>query len=165
MCSINTNLVFGKVTQQATLRIITLVERVSKTLDTGKYVVGVFLDLKTLDTVDQGILLKKLYLYGIRGNIYSWFESYLTNRSQYGEYNNVKSKTDFITQGVPHGSILGPLIFNIYKIDFSRSSELLYSILFAKFDKCLKHADWRFIHQMIQVNHIHFFSYYCEYSF
>ena len=112
--------------------IITLVERVSKALDTGKYVVGVFLDLKrAFDTVDHSILLNKLYLYGIRGNIYNWFKSYLTNRSQYVEYNNVKSKTEIITHGVPQGSILGPLLFIIYMNDFSRSSELLFSILFA----------------------------------
>ena len=93
---------------------------------------GVFLDIKkAFDTVDHGILLEKLYLYGIRGNIYSWFESYLTNRSQFVEYNNVKSKTENITHGVPQGSILGPLLFIIYMNDFSRSSELLFSILFA----------------------------------
>ena len=83
--------------------LIPLVERVSKALDTGKYVVGVFLDLKkAFNTVDHSILLKKLELYGIRGNIYNWFKSYLTNRSQYVEYNNVKSKRfEIITHGVP----------------------------------------------------------------
>ena len=91
-----------------------------------------FSDLKkAFHTVDHGILLEKLYLYGIRGNIYSWFESYLTNRSQFVEYNNVKSKTENITHGVPQESILGPLLFIIYMNDFSRSSELLFSILFA----------------------------------
>ena len=41
--------------------IITLVERVSKALDMGKYVVGVFLDLKrAFDSVDHTILLTKL---------------------------------------------------------------------------------------------------------
>ena len=96
-----------------------------------------FLDLKkAFDTVDHGILLEKLYLYGIRGNIYRWFESYLTNRSQFVEYNNVKSKTENITHGVPQGSILGPLLFIIYMNDFSRSSELLFSILFAD-DTCV----------------------------
>ena len=46
--------------------IITLVERVSKALDMGKYVVGVFLDLKkAFDTVDHTILLRKLEQYGI----------------------------------------------------------------------------------------------------
>ena len=59
-------------------------EKVSKALDTGKYVVGVFLDLKkAFDTVDHTILLEKFNSYGIRGNIYNWFKSYLTNRSQY----------------------------------------------------------------------------------
>ena len=39
--------------------IITLIERVSKALDTGKYVVGVFLDLKkAFDTVDHSVQLK-----------------------------------------------------------------------------------------------------------
>ena len=55
----------------------------------------------------------------------------MTNRSQFVEYNNVKSKTENITHGVPQGSILGPLLFIIYMNDFSRSSELLFSILFA----------------------------------
>ena len=48
--------------------IITLVERVSNALDTGKYVVGVFLDLKkAFDTVDHAILMRKLECHGIKG--------------------------------------------------------------------------------------------------
>ena len=112
--------------------IITLVERVSKALDMGKDVVGVFLDLKKdFDTVDHTILLRKLEQYGIRGKTLRWFESYLSNRSQYVEYNNSKSDTKIITYGVPQGSILGPLLFIIYMNDFSSSSDLLFSILFA----------------------------------
>ena len=112
--------------------IITLVERVSKALDMGKYVVGVFLDLKkAFDTVDHTILLRKLEQYGIRGKTLRWFESYLSNRTQYVEYNNSKSDTEIITYGVPQGSILGPLLFIIYMNYFSRSSDLLFSILFA----------------------------------
>ena len=54
--------------------LIALVKRVTKSLDTGKYVVGVFLDLKkAFDTVDHSILLRKLEKYGIRGNMIKWF--------------------------------------------------------------------------------------------
>ena len=59
------------------------------------------------------------------------FESYLSNRSQYEEYNNSKSDIRLITHGVPQGSILGPLLFIIYMNDYSRSYDLLFSILFA----------------------------------
>ena len=81
--------------------------------------------------MDHNILLAKLKQYGIRGNTHSWFESYLTNRKQYVEYNNFKSDTKTIIHGVPQGSILGPLLFIIFMNDFSRSSDLLFSILFA----------------------------------
>ena len=112
--------------------IITLIEKVSKALDTGKIVVGVFLDLKkAFDTVDHTILLRKLKLYGIRGKVHDWFSSYLNNRSQFVHYNYYNSEKKHITHGVPQGSILGPLLFIICINDFSRCSDLLFSILFA----------------------------------
>ena len=106
--------------------IITLIEKVSKALDTGKIVV--FLDLKkAFDTVDHTILLRKLKMYGIRAEVHDWFSNYLNNRSQFVQYNDYNSEKKHIT----HGSILGPLLFIIYINDFSRSSDLLFSILFA----------------------------------
>ena len=56
---------FGFCKQYSTSHaIITLVEIVSRALDTGKMVVGVFLDFKKVfDTVDHKILLRKLQLY------------------------------------------------------------------------------------------------------
>ena len=68
--------------------IITLVERVTKALDTGKYIVGVFLDLKkAFDTVDHSIWLKKQEKYGIRGNMHKWFKSYFIGLSGYNSLN------------------------------------------------------------------------------
>ena len=84
-------------------------EQVSNALDMGKYVVGVFLDIiKPFDTVDHTIILRKLEQYGIRGQTYRWFKSYLLNRSQYDEYNNSKSETKTITRAVPQALSYGP---------------------------------------------------------
>ena len=112
--------------------IIALTEKVSMALDSEKNVGGVFLDLKkAFDCVSHNILLNKLTAYGIRGNLMQWFQSYLSTRSQYVIYNGIKSSFRNITHGVPQGSILGPLLFIFNVNDFSRSSDLLFSILFA----------------------------------
>ena len=63
--------------------------------------------------------------------MFDWFESYLSERSQYVEFQTTQSDTKPITHGVPQGSILGPILFIIDINDFSRSSEKLFSILYA----------------------------------
>ena len=94
--------------------IITLIEKVSKALDSGKIVVGVFLDFKKVfDTVDHTLLLRKLFLYGICGKIHDWFASYFNNRSKFVHYNDYNSERKHITHGVPQGAILGTLLFII----------------------------------------------------
>ena len=111
---------------------MTLVEKVTRAFDSGKIIVGVYLDIrKVFDAISHPILLRKLYALGIRGNIYDWIESYLTNRSQFVLYNNSKSKKKIIFHGVPQGSILGPLFFIVFMNDISRASDLLFSSLFA----------------------------------
>ena len=112
--------------------IITLVDRITNSLDKGDIVISIFLDLKkAFDTVDHPTLLNKLYAYGIRGNAFNWFKSYLSERSQYVVYDSKQSKTQTVQCGVPQGSILGPLLFIIYMNDICNASELLFSILYA----------------------------------
>ena len=57
---------------QSTSHAITLVDKVSKFLDKGKIVSGVYLGIhKAFDSISHQILLTKLHKIGIRGNIHS----------------------------------------------------------------------------------------------
>ena len=61
--------------------VMELTTEILKSKENNLYTMSVFLDLsKAFDTLDPIILLNKLDLYGIRGTVYNWFESYLTNR-------------------------------------------------------------------------------------
>ena len=65
------------------LALIFLVDRISKALENGDFVLGIFLDFsKAFDTVNHSILYKKLEFYGARGLALKWFQSYLSEIEQ-----------------------------------------------------------------------------------
>ena len=76
---------------------------------------AVFVDLsKAFDSIDHTILIRKLEQYGIRGTPICLLKSYLTGRKQAVYWDNVVSSLHDVTNGVPQGSILGPLLFLLY---------------------------------------------------
>ena len=92
---------------------------------------SVFIDLKkAFDTVNIPILLDKLKRYGFRNKAHDWFTSYLTDRTQYVNIENVSSSLKSITHGVPQGSVLGPILFLLYINDLHNAT-LLFTLLFA----------------------------------
>ena len=112
--------------------VLDIVNTIQSNMDNKLFTCAVLIDLaKAFDTVDHSILLKKLYIYGIRGCLYDWFQSYLSGRSQTTNINNHISDKQNIKRGVPQGSVLGPLLFLLYINDICNSSKVLKFHLFA----------------------------------
>ena len=114
------------------MALLELIDKLSEAVDDKLTTIGVFIDLaKAFDTVDHGILLRKLQHYGIRGIALDWFRSYLTDREQFVVIGNCESSCARISCGVPQGSILGPVLFLLYINDLNYASKLLQTIMFA----------------------------------
>ena len=95
--------------------LISFLDEIFTNIDTSRVL---FVDLrKAFDTVDHGILLRKLHSDGLKYPAISWFKSYLSNRYQITKMNNCMSTPCEVNCGVPQCSILGPLLFTLYVND------------------------------------------------
>ena len=92
-----------------------MIEKWKHALDDGKKVAPVFMNLsKTFDTLYHNLLLAKLNANGFSSNAKKFVQNYLLERFQRVNINNNFSEWCKILFGVRQGSILGPLLFNIF---------------------------------------------------
>ena len=108
--------------------LLTLFDNLMEAKENKKEICLLLYDLSAaFDTVDAGILLEKLKLYGFKKRAMSWMSSYRSGRKQAVQVKGEVSKLIEINIGTPQGSRLSPLLFGILMADldlWTRDSHL-----------------------------------------
>ena len=103
-----------------------------KAMNSGEITLSVMADFsKAFDTVDFETLIKKLHQLKFSKPALLTLSSYLSNRHQFVQINDKESDKLTVLNGVPQGSILGPVLFNIYVHDMSMNTDA----------ECMQYAD------------------------
>jgi hypothetical protein len=98
--------------------LIKCIEDWRNALDNNEYVGAILIDLsKAFDSLPHGLLIAKLFSYGLSTHACNLIMNYLSDRHQRVKMQNVVSDWQIIKRGVPQGSLMGPLLFNIFLND------------------------------------------------
>ena len=111
--------------------LLKLKEDILRAMKKGEVTLTILADFsKAFDTVDYKVLLKELHRLGFSRNFLLLLKDYLSSRQQYVQVDDKSSSQLEVEFGVPQGSILGPVLFNLYVTTISsngRSTYLVYA--------------------------------------
>ena len=134
--------------------LLNVTDDIYECLENSELVFLVLLDYsKAFDCANHRLILAKLKAAGFRDDALTWISSYLSDRKQKVCTNNGESEWSTVSNGVPQGSVLGPLLFTVLVSDlrdaikrgryhmYADDTQLYYSCKCEKANETIKNIN------------------------